>query len=165
MKRALALGLATVGGLGARLPAPGTTVGSAAAVALYLALHASGGGGESVAARAAMWIWAGFTLAANAAGVWAAGAAERVHGHDANAIVVDEVAGMGIALLFLPFSWLALLSAFLFFRLFDIVKPFPANRAQNLRGGWGVMADDAVAGVYANLATRALLAAAAALRG
>lgn len=163
--RSFAVGLATMGGVGARLPAPGTTVGSLVAVVLYLALYLLGGGASALGpAELAAWAWAAFTVAITVAGVWAAGEGEKAHGRDANAIVVDETAGMAIALLFLPFGWQPLLAAFFFFRLFDIVKPFPANRAQNLRGGWGVMADDVVAGVYANLATRGALEVMAALR-
>jgi phosphatidylglycerophosphatase A len=69
---------------------------------------------------------------------------------------VDEMAGMWISLLFLPFRlnhfWL--LGAFFLFRFFDIVKPFPVNRAQNLPRGWGIMIDDVAAGLYANAVLR-----------
>ncbi len=92
------------------------------------------------------------------AGTWIADRAERTLGHDAHPIVIDEVAGMLLSLLWLPHTLQAAALAFLFFRVFDIVKPEPANAAQRLRGGFGIMADDLVAGVYANLATRAALA-------
>ena len=86
--------------------------------------------------------------------------AESFYGHDASAIVIDEVVGMMVTFLFLPFPgdakerWLVLLAGFVAFRIFDILKPFPAGRAQNLPGGRGVVLDDVAAGVYANLAVR-----------
>lgn len=68
---------------------------------------------------------------------------------DAPEIVVDEVAGQLLALAAAPRSMAGLIAAFLLFRLFDIVKPFPANWCdRNLKGGVGVMADDIVAGAY-----------------
>jgi phosphatidylglycerophosphatase A len=92
-------------------------------------------------------------------GVWAATETEKTHGHDASVIVVDEMVGMWIAVAF-PASgpaWIWPAASFLLFRLFDIVKPFPANVSQKLPKGWGVMVDDVVAGVYSNLALRAVI--------
>jgi phosphatidylglycerophosphatase A len=68
---------------------------------------------------------------------------------DPGVIVIDEVAGMMVAVLLLPRTLGVLACAFLLFRLFDIWKPFPAREAQALRGGFGVVVDDLVAGVYA----------------
>ncbi len=84
-------------------------------------------------------------------GTWAAHEAERTlgGGKDPGAIVVDEVAGMTLALLTAPPTLPALIVAFLLFRAFDVVKPFPANVSQRLRGGLGVMVDDLIAGLYA----------------
>ena len=84
-------------------------------------------------------------------GTWAAEQAERTlgGGKDPGAIVVDEVAGMTLAVLAVPLSLPVLLAAFLLFRVFDVLKPFPANISQRLHGGLGVMADDLVAGLYA----------------
>jgi phosphatidylglycerophosphatase A len=73
-------------------------------------------------------------------------------------VVVDEVMGMLITLFLNPVGWLGAIGAFLLFRLFDIVKPPPARQLEGLREGVGVMADDAMAAVYANLALRAMLA-------
>jgi phosphatidylglycerophosphatase A len=64
---------------------------------------------------------------------------------------VDEVVGMWASLLFLPLTPVAVAAAFLFFRLFDVVKPWPAGALERLPAGWGIMADDLAAGVYANL--------------
>lgn len=73
-------------------------------------------------------------------------------GTDPGIVVIDEVVGMLIALLFVPKTTLFLIAAFILFRIFDIAKPFPARRMERLHGGWGIMLDDVIAGVYANLA-------------
>jgi phosphatidylglycerophosphatase A len=84
------------------------------------------------------------------AGTWAAGEAERaLGGKDPGAIVVDEVAGMTISVLTVPLTLPVLVTGFVLFRIFDVVKPFPAGASQRLRGGVGVMIDDVIAGLYA----------------
>ncbi len=95
------------------------------------------------------------------AGVLAAGEAEKIHGEkDSGKIVVDEVAGMLITLYLLPATWTYLIAGFFAFRFFDIVKPFPARRIdQRMHGGLGVMLDDVVAGIYANISLHLLKAA------
>ena len=89
-------------------------------------------------------------------GVWAASEVEKTDGHDASIINIDEVVGMWLSLIFLPqgMSWIWYVGAFFIFRAFDIVKPFPVGRSQNLPGGWGVMMDDVLAGLYTNLSLR-----------
>lgn len=87
-------------------------------------------------------------------GIWAATRVEKSSGRkDASIIVIDEVVGQFITLLFLPFfvsgSWRFLVAGFLLFRLFDIWKPYPIRRLESLESGLGVMADDVLAGVYA----------------
>lgn len=87
-------------------------------------------------------------------GIWAATRVEKTSGRkDASIIVIDEVVGQFITLMFLPFfvsgSWIFLLAGFLLFRLFDIWKPYPIRRLESLESGLGVMADDVLAGVYA----------------
>lgn len=88
-------------------------------------------------------------------GTWAASCTERIsQTKDPGKVVVDEVAGQLIALLAVPLTaqgpWpLWLIPAFLLFRFFDIVKPYPARRLESLHGGVGIMADDLVAGAYA----------------
>lgn len=85
-------------------------------------------------------------------GTWAAQHAERsLGGKDPGAIVVDEVAGMALSVVVLPLTPAVLLAGFALFRMFDIVKPYPANALQRLPGGVGVMIDDVVAGLYALL--------------
>ena len=83
-------------------------------------------------------------------GVWASHRVEAVlERKDPGVIVIDEVAGMMVSVLLLPRTLGVLVCAFLLFRLFDIWKPFPAREAQALRGGFGVVVDDLIAGVYA----------------
>src|SRR3954452_1663547 len=69
-------------------------------------------------------------------------------------VVIDEVMGMLITLFLNPVGWQGALIAFFLFRLFDVVKPYPANELERLHGGVGVMADDGMAAVYANIALR-----------
>jgi phosphatidylglycerophosphatase A len=95
-------------------------------------------------------------------GVWAGSRAEQFLGRkDPSQVVIDEVAGMMLSVLTLPRTPMVLLTAFLLFRFFDIVKPFPARQSQVFSGGIGVMLDDLIAGAYA----LALLTASRALFG
>ena len=147
----LALALATVGGVGYAPLAPGT-VGSLVALPLLPALAAL--------RTRSLSVYAAALLGLIAAAVWAAGRAEmELGGHDDARIVIDEVAGLVVAGAFLPGTWGAAVLAFLSFRVFDVVKPFPARTIdRRVRGGIGVVGDDLVAGVYAGLLTRLLLA-------
>jgi phosphatidylglycerophosphatase A len=70
---------------------------------------------------------------------------------DPRQVVIDEAAGQLIVLLLVPPTWLNLGLAFFLFRFFDIVKPFPVSRAERLPGGWGIMADDVVAGALSGV--------------
>jgi phosphatidylglycerophosphatase A len=90
-------------------------------------------------------------------GVLAARRAEQLWCEDSGRIVIDEVDGMLVTLLFLPVNGITIWIGFLLFRLFDILKPPPVNLAERLGGGWGVMLDDVLAGVYANIALRVIL--------
>jgi phosphatidylglycerophosphatase A len=83
-------------------------------------------------------------------GIWAGSRVERaIDAKDPGIIVIDEVAGMLVSVLFVPRTIPVLLTAFLLFRLFDIWKPFPARQLQEMHGGLGVMLDDLIAGAYA----------------
>src|SRR6185436_6394840 len=91
------------------------------------------------------------------AGIWAASRTEKLSGKkDPGKVVIDEVAGQFIALMPVPFmlgaAWWSTILAFVLFRFFDIVKPYPARRLESLEAGLGIMADDIVAGVYAAIA-------------
>ncbi|HET7153373.1 MAG TPA: phosphatidylglycerophosphatase A [Candidatus Kapabacteria bacterium] len=85
--------------------------------------------------------------------------AEHVYGDDPSMVVIDEVVGMWITLAspLFPFSWVYAIVGFFLFRLFDIVKPFPANRFDAMKGGFGIMMDDVVSGIYANIATHLII--------
>ena len=89
--------------------------------------------------------------------VWSASRAEEIFGKDGSPIVIDEVAGMAISLVFVPHQIKYFVGAFLLFRFFDIVKPPPARSMERLRGGWGVSLDDLIAGIYANLTLHLIL--------
>jgi len=90
------------------------------------------------------------------AGIWAGSRAECLVGtKDPGVIVIDEVAGMLLSVLFLPRTIPVLVAAFLLFRAFDVWKPFPARQSQVLVGGVGVMVDDLVAGLYTLLVVAA----------
>lgn len=83
---------------------------------------------------------------------------ERFFGvKDPSEVVLDEIIGYDVAVLFHPFSWGIALGAFIIFRVLDILKPFPARRLESLGGGLGVLCDDLVAGIYANLILVAIL--------
>jgi phosphatidylglycerophosphatase A len=142
-----ALALATLLGVGRAPVVPGTA-GSLVALA--------------PAALALVWLpfWAyGLLTAALAvAAVWSAGIAERVLGrHDPGSVVIDEAAGMFVSLWGLPPGGATIAAAFLLFRVMDVFKPPPAGRAERLPGGLGIVADDLVAGAYANLIVRGLV--------
>jgi phosphatidylglycerophosphatase A len=97
------------------------------------------------------WLPLLVTLALFFLGVYCAGKVEAGWGKDSYRIVIDEVAGMGLTLLFVPVRWPYLLVGLLLFRVFDIAKPLYIRKMENLNGGWGVMMDDMLAGAYANL--------------
>lgn len=84
-------------------------------------------------------------------GVFISNEAEKIYGHDSRKIVIDEVAGCWVSILFLPQKTFWIITGFLLFRLLDIVKPFPARWAEKLNKGWGVMTDDLIAGLYTNI--------------
>lgn len=143
----LAVFIATAGYCGYFPVAPGTA-GSAAGLLVYLLVSLAGSAIVEVAAIALIF----------AAGAWAATHAERYFGGiDPGPVVIDEVLGMLITLALIPAGWAAMLAGFVLFRLFDVIKPFPADRLETFHGGFGIMADDAMAGVYANLVLRGLI--------
>ena len=145
----LGLFIATCGYLGYVPVAPGT-FGSAAGLVVFAAVRWSGSPALELAVIILLF----------AVGVWSANAAERHFGGvDPAPVILDEVVGMLITLAFLPVNITGAVVGFLLFRLFDVVKPWPANRLEAVRGGLGVMADDAMAGVYGNVAMRLLVVA------
>lgn len=144
----LAVFVATVAYSGYFPFAPGT-IGSAAGLVFYLLVWWA----QSPIVEIAL------ILALFFAGVWAGTTAERYFGGiDPGPIVIDEVVGMLITLAFTGVGVRGALAGFVLFRIFDVIKPFPAGRMEKLHGGFGVMADDAMAAVYANLSLRVLVA-------
>ncbi|MDP2321827.1 MAG: phosphatidylglycerophosphatase A [Acidobacteriota bacterium] len=140
----LALLVATFGYVGFFPIAPGTA-GSLAALALFAFVRWVGMPAFELATIAVVLV----------AGIWSANGAERALGRkDPGPVVIDEVLGMLITLALLPVSLVGVLVGFLLFRLFDVVKPYPAGRLEHLPGGYGIMLDDAVAGLYSYLVLR-----------
>lgn len=143
----LGLFIATCGYLGYVPVAPGT-FGSAAGLLVYAVLRWSGSPALEVAVIVLLF----------AIGVWSSSVAEKHFGGvDPAPVILDEVVGMLITLALVPVSITGAIVGFLLFRLFDVVKPWPANRFEALHGGLGIMADDAMAGVYGNVVMRLLV--------
>jgi len=139
--------IARVGPCGLSPVAPGT-VGSLAGVLLFWFLGPQPFG-----------IHVGAIVTLFGLGTWACHVEEqRLHAHDLGEFVIDEVVGVWITLLVAPWTWKGFLVAFLLFRVFDILKPFPI-RSLDLKvpGGFGVMVDDVLAGVYGAVALVLLL--------
>jgi phosphatidylglycerophosphatase A len=143
--------VATFFGAGRMKPGPGTW-GSAAAALIWLGL--------------ARWIpaqWRPSSLAmlavvAVAVGIPAATLAARASRlKDPQFVVIDEVAGQWITLLFAPVAWKTVLAGFILFRAFDIVKPPPVRQLERLPEGTGIVVDDVAAGIYALLVLQLLL--------
>jgi len=140
--------ISTAFGVGYFPLAPGT-MGSLAALIVYWISP------EITAIQLAMII-----LGISALGIYTATITEREmknklgqeRGIDPGIVVIDEVIGMLIALLFVPKTAFYLIAAFIFFRIFDITKPYPIRRMEKFPGGWGIVLDDVIAGIYANIA-------------
>lgn len=90
-------------------------------------------------------------------GIWSANVVSTIWGKDPARVVIDEVAGMCISLLFVPVTVKYVLTALLLFRFFDILKPLFIRKLEKLPGGWGIMFDDVLAGIYANIVLQAVL--------
>ncbi|WP_058189591.1 phosphatidylglycerophosphatase A family protein [Terracidiphilus gabretensis] len=137
--------IATFFGAGLGKPGPGTWGSIAAALLWALAawtLHP--------AANVMIWMLCAGIVLSIAAGVPAATIAARESGRkDPGFVVIDEVAGQWIALLGAPLDWKHGLIALVLFRIFDILKPFPARQLESLPEGWGIVFDDVAAGLYA----------------
>ncbi len=126
-------------------------------------------GGGTVAAIATALIWyvavavpdsgmaIGAVLLVIVYGIWAGNVVEKKWGKDSSKVVIDEVAGMLVALLFIPVTVLNVFVALVLFRFFDILKPLLIRRLEKLPGGWGVMGDDVLAGIYSNIVLHVFL--------
>ena len=139
--------VATCGYLGYVPVAPGT-FGSAAGLAVFLAVRSTGSTAVELAAIVLLF----------AIGVWSGTVAEHHFGGvDPGPVVMDEVVGMLITLALLPVNATGAFVGFLVFRVFDVIKPWPAGGFEKLPGGLGVMADDGMAAIYGNLVMRGLI--------
>ncbi|WP_343688252.1 phosphatidylglycerophosphatase A [Chitinophaga sp.] len=134
-------------------------------IATSLGIGYIGKGGGTVAAAVAALVWylvlAGsnpahfgpllITVAITLLGIWSGTKVEPYWGKDDKKVVIDEVAGMMVSVLFVPVTPAYILAGLVLFRFFDIVKPLYVRRTEALPGGIGVMMDDIVAGIYSNL--------------
>lgn len=135
---AVAWTLATWFGCGRVPKAPGTA-GTVGAIPLYLLLARAGQAGVGLAAIVSTFV-----------GVWAASVvARQLASKDPQVVVIDEVAGFLVTMVPVhAVSWQAVVSGFVLFRVLDSLKPWPIRRAEKLPGGWGIVLDDVVAGVF-----------------
>ncbi|HVS96634.1 MAG TPA: phosphatidylglycerophosphatase A [Puia sp.] len=124
------------------MPKGGGTVAAAAACVLWWLLWRGGNGH--------LWGQAVVTIVMLATGVYSSGRVEPYWGKDSHRVVIDEAAGMFTSFCFVPVRWPYLLAGLVLFRIFDIAKPLYIRRMERLKGGWGVMMDDVLAGVYTN---------------
>jgi len=134
--------IASVGGLGYLPLAPGTW-GAIAALLAWGILH------QLIVFTPVLQILA--VVVSLTLGLWSSIRLERLWGKDPSQIVVDEWVGMWMTCLFLPFSWKFLLLALVLFRILDIWKPLYIRKAEKLKGGWGIMMDDVMAGIIGNV--------------
>lgn len=136
--------LATCFGLGYIPKAPGSWTSLVVAVLIWFFIPVS-------------WVAIPVWLAIYVIGVYAATQAEKEFGHDSGKIVIDEGLGMGVALIFIPKVVWFYLAGFFLSRILDIYKPVGIRKLEKLPAGWGVMTDDLLAGVYANVALQLLV--------
>jgi phosphatidylglycerophosphatase A len=125
--------------------------------------YIKGGGSIAAAVCCICWYlaWAGgypplflslvITVLITLTGIWSSTVVEKIWGKDPSRVVIDEVSGMCTGLLFLPVNIKYTVCAFILFRFFDIVKPLYIRKMEALTGGWGIMMDDVLAGVYTNI--------------
>ncbi len=129
-----------------------------------------GKGGGTLAAIATCFCWyfafkdsantllpVTFTLAITFLGVWSSNEVTSIWGKDPSRVVIDESAGMCISLLFMPAKIYYVVAGLVLFRFFDIVKPLFIRKVEGLPGGWGIMMDDVLAGIYSNVMLQAIL--------
>jgi len=138
---------ATVFGIGYIGKGAGTVAAIACCICWYMAWAGNYPGHISV-------IITGLIIAL---GIWSGNKVEPIWGKDHGRVVIDEVAGMCISLLFIPATLYNVIIALVLFRIFDIFKPLFIKNVEALSGGWGVMMDDILAGVYANLLLQAYI--------
>ncbi|HLN54251.1 MAG TPA: phosphatidylglycerophosphatase A [Lentimicrobium sp.] len=139
--------IVTFSGIGYFPVAPGTAGSIAALIPAILIMN--------YAVYSSLWLLA-LIAVFTVLGVIGSSIMEKHWCKDPQNIVVDEAVGMWISLLFLPFNWFLVITAFILFRFFDIFKPWGISKLQDMKGGYGIMADDIVAGIAANITTQVL---------
>ncbi len=127
------------------------TVGALLAALIYIAIHQVFGsfGGIANGVLVALLVYPAIRLGDYAESYFNA--------KDPQEVVLDEMLGFWVTMLFHSFSIIVVVLGFFLFRLFDIIKPFPIRRFEHLHGGLGIMLDDIIAGIYANIAVTVLL--------
>ncbi|HLX93993.1 MAG TPA: phosphatidylglycerophosphatase A [Puia sp.] len=143
----LAKAIATVGGIGYIRKGSGTFASLATCILWYYFLRGKGGFNPVLIA---------IVFAVIALGIWSATLLEKIWGKDNGRIVIDEVAGMCVSLIALPINLRNVLLGLVLFRFLDITKPLMIRRSESLPAGWGVMADDLLAGIFTNLILQAV---------
>ncbi len=139
MRNKIIRSVSTVFGIG-YLPLMPGTFASLAGLLLYLVI------------RHNIHLYLGITIFLLIAGLYVSGKAEKLFGKDdPGEIVIDELCGMLIVYLFIPFTLFNLITGFIIFRVLDIIKLYPISRLERLKGGWGIMLDDITAGIFANI--------------
>jgi phosphatidylglycerophosphatase A len=129
----------------------GKGAGTVAAVACCICWYLAWAGGDQLILSLLL------TLIVTCLGVWSSNVVSKIWGKDPSRVVIDEVAGMCISLLFVPVKIKYIVVSLLLFRFFDIAKPFFIKKMEVFKGGWGIMFDDVLAGIYANIVLQALL--------
>ena len=132
--------IGTGAGVGLSPIAPGT-VGTAAALLIYYILPLPSDS----------YIFLSMILIGLVVGIWATGDLSTDHNPDPGTVVWDEYVGLWITCFLLPKTWGFLILAFFMFRIFDIIKPWPIRKIESFPKGWGIMLDDVLAAIYANL--------------
>ncbi len=133
--------LATFGGIGYFPIAPGTITSLILVIAYKVVFY-----------RLSPPVYISIALGIYLVGVWSSSAyAARAEKEDPRTVVIDEVLGQWIALMTMPPVWGYVLMSFVLFRFFDIAKPLFIRKAETFRAGWGIMLDDILAGIFANI--------------
>lgn len=149
MEKKLAVVISTGLGAGYSPFAPGTAGAFVGAVLLYGWFHLAAYFGYDIQLNGFPFVLA--LLVCLLLGIWSTDIVEPEWGKDPSKVVIDEVLGMWVSMAFVSITIPNLLIAFFLFRLFDIWKPWPIRKLESLPGGWGVMLDDLLAGIYANI--------------
>ena len=140
--------IATAGGIGYLPVAPGTWAAGALAILWFIICQSFPG----------TYTWQLILIPIIiGAGVYCSEKIITEKEKDPSHIVIDEVAGMSLTLLLIPPSFQNIIAGFIFFRFFDILKPFGIKKLENMRRGWGIMFDDVLAGIYSNIALHLLI--------